>query len=222
MMLKPWVKLPTAWIERRGLTAFRWKQAEGSAGIAGLMVLMALAHRAEDPTGRTRLTYDDLATATGLSRTKISHGLGVLVKFGVVARIPEERSTYQLVDYNPGRSWGMLPARFLYGNETITAFQDFHLRRITELDALKAYFAFVARRDNETNMARMTYVTIENYTGIHRNRIRSAISFLAALGLVHVEHLPSQAHEYGFANAYRLAHLYPRRHMGTSGRALLQ
>ena len=40
MRLNTWVKLPTAEIEAGGLKSFHWRQGEGSAGIAGLMVLM--------------------------------------------------------------------------------------------------------------------------------------------------------------------------------------
>jgi hypothetical protein len=78
----------------------------------------------------------------------------------------------------------------------------------------------VARRDNTTKMAHMNYETITRYSGIDRGRIRSAVSLLAALGLVHVERLPSAANSQGIANGYRLSHLNPYVHMGTRGRGM--
>lgn len=218
MPLNTWVKLPTAWIEAGGLKSFRWGQGEGSAGIAGLMVLMALAHHADQQTGVVRLTYDSLMTATGLSRTKISHGLGALEERAIVVRTESRRGEYQLVKYDPARSWGKLPARPLYRQKQIIAFRDFHLRRVVELDALKAYLSFVARRNNKTNLALMGYYKIEEYSAIPRNRIKSAVSLLVAHGLLYVEYVASDVSEYGVANAYRLAHLDAYRHMGTSGR----
>ena len=218
MALKTWVKLPTAWIEEGGLKTFHWKQGEGSAGIAGLMVLMVLAHHGDDKDGTVRLTYDRLTAATGLSRTKVSHGLATLIQRGIVTRTPDQRSAYELVGYDPTQSWGKLPARPLYRDGQIEAFREFHLRRVTELDALKAYFAFVARRNRRTNVANISYPKIVEYAAIPRNRIKSAISLLAALNLVHVEHLPSQTSEYGVANAYRIVHVDSHHHMGTQGR----
>ena len=218
MRLNTWVKLPTAEIEAGGLKSFHWRQGEGSAGIAGLMVLMVLAHHADQQTGVVRLTYDSLTTATGLSRTKVSHGLGALVERGIVARAESARGIYQLVNYDPAKSWGKLPARPLYRQDRILAFRDFHLRRVVELDALKAYFSFVARRNNKTNFAHMSYYKIEEYSGIPRNRIKSAISLLVAHSLLYVEHVSSDVKEYAVANVYRLAHLDAYRHMGTHGR----
>ena len=218
MRLRFWVKLPTAWIEARGLRAFRWgRRGSGSAGIAGLMVLTVLGHRAEPDSGEVRATYNDIVTATGLSRTSVSAGLRVLESENVVARVPEKRSTYQLVGYDPDRGWGKLPARKLYRGDEILAFRDFHLRRIAELDALKAYFVFIARRDATRNLVLLSYDKITDYTGIPRIRIKSALSMLLAHGLVYVEQVASEETPYA-ANTYRIAHLDTRRHMGTTGR----
>ena len=218
MQLDTWVKLPTAWIESGGLRSFHWRQSEGSSGAAGLMVLMVLAHHADQQTGVVRLTYDNLTTATGLSRTKVSHGLNALVERDIVTRLERGRGTYQLVNFDPTRSWGKLPARPLYQNEQVQAFRDFHVRRVAELDALKAYLAFVARRNNRMNLALMSYYKIEEYAAIPRNRIKSAISLLAVNSLVYVEQVSSTVSEHGVSNAYRLAHLDAYRHMGTRGR----
>lgn len=219
-VMKTWVKLPTGWIEAGGLKDFRWKQGEGSANLAGLMLLTVIAHHSDDEHGVAQLTYDQLQAATDLSRTKISQGLSALVDRGLVERLGAQ-SAYRITNFDPARGWGKLPARGLYRQQAIPAFYEFHLRRATELDALKFYYAVVARRDNDTNLARMNYETIEEYAGIPRNKIKSALSLLAVNNLVHVEHVPSWSSEYGVSNAYRLAHLDTNRHMGNRGRRLI-
>ena len=104
----------------------------------------------------------------------------------------------------------------------IVAFDDFRLRRVAELDALKLFFFFVARRDNKTNLANIGYGKIEEYTNIKRVRIKTAISFLASLSLVHVEHVRIETNEYGISNAYRVVGMSPYNHMGTTGRSMIE
>ncbi len=216
--MKQWVRLPTAWIEEGGLKALRWQDGAGSSNVAGLMLLSVIAHRADDDGLASHVTYDVFCQATGLSRTMVASGLSILYGHGLVEKSKDAQSAYQLCNYDPAKGWGKLPARGLYRQDRIPAFHDLHLRKVTELDAMKLYFAVVARRDNATNWARMSYETIEHYAGIPRNRIRSAISLLAASHLLHVDHLASQDSEFGVSNAYRLAHLETSRHMGTTGR----
>ena len=216
--LKPWVKLPNGWIEDRGLREFRWAHGEGSDNVAALMRLTVISHHMDDETGVARLTYDLLCDMTSLSRAKMSAGLDVLTERGQVERELEGRSSYRLVGYNPAMGWAQFPADGLYDDGTITAFRQLNLRLPVELDALKLYFLFASRRDRKTNMAKISYEKIEEYCGVAHNSIRRAISFLAAHGLVHIDHVPSATSEYGVASAYRLAHLNTRQHMGTRGR----
>lgn len=217
--MKQWVKLPTRWIESGGLKKLRWEKEVGSSNVAGLMVYGVIAHRADDDGIAEHLTYDDFTVATGLSRTKVSNGLDVLYEMELVAKDQQRQSMYHLLGYDPAKGWGKLPARGLYRGKSIPAFHEMHLRKNTELDAFKLYYAVVARRDNDTNVARMSYVKIEEYAGIPRNRIRSAISLLAANNMLHVDHMKSLESDYGVSNAYRLAHLETTRHRGTSGRS---
>ncbi|MDF3351944.1 hypothetical protein HKX17_17745 [Sulfitobacter sp. KE34] len=219
--MKSWVKLPTGWIDTGGLKSFRWKRGEGSANVAGLMLLAVIAHHADDEHGVVQITYDSFQAATGLSRAKISDGLSALVDRGLVERLAAQ-SAYRIVEFDPSRGWGKLPARGLYRHERIPAFHELRLRRVAELDALKLYYGVVARRDNDSNLARMNYETIEEYAGVPRNRIKSALSLLAVNNLVHVEHVPSWSNEYGVSNAYRLTHLETNRHMGNRGKHLLR
>lgn len=221
MALPDWVRLPSAWIEANGLQKFRWAgDGKGSDNTAALMTLAVIAHHANGESGVARLTYDALCLATGLSRAKLSNGLDVLEKINVVERTPEGRSTYKLINFDPQAGWAKLPAKRLYSSGRIYAFDDFRLRSATELNALKLYFLFAARRGRDTNMANISFDKIETYTGIDRHRIKAAISLLASLALVYVEHLPSQTNEHGVANAYRLAGLDSYSHMGTKGRGL--
>ncbi len=219
MAMREWVRLPSRWIEDGGLRQLQWTKSasSGSDNLAALMVLSPIAHNA-DEVGLAKCTYDQLSLATGLSRSKVSNGLSVLDKLGVIDREPSGRSTFQLTNHNTAGGWSKLPAKRLYNSGRIIAFDHFKLRTMTELHALKLYYLFVRRRSSETNMAHLSYDKIEDYSGIERARIRKAISFLASVGLVHVEHTASMLNERGTANAYRLPFLDPYVHFGTRGR----
>ena len=219
MAMMNWVRLPTGWIEQRGLRSFTWKAGEGANGIAALMVLTALAHQADPETGGlVKATYNTLANATQLSRAKLSEGLKVLEARGLITKEPRGQSTYQLTDYEQV-PWGKLPARPLYRRDgAIGAFKHFKLRSATELHALKLLLLIVARRDDKTNLANISYAKIEEYAGILSHQIRGAVSHLTGLGLLHIEQAPSTISEVGVSNAYRLPHVDPRNHRGTTGR----
>jgi hypothetical protein len=222
MALMKWVRLPSDWINyRHGLKKLQWKgDGVGSDATAALMALTAIAHHANDQSGIAWRTYDALCLATGLSRAKLSNGLDVLQKLQVIERMPEGRSTYRLCGFNPNERWAKLPAQGMYASDRIAAFNELRLRKESELNALKLYFLFVARRSRETNMANISYSGIEEYTGIERAKIKSAQSLLAALSLIYVEHLPTDKYANGIANAYRIVGIDPYKHMGTLGRGL--
>ncbi len=111
-----------------------------------------------------------------------------------------------------------MPAKGLYSGDRIAAFDPFKLRAVAELDAMKLYLLFASRRNNESNFADISYDKITEFSGVERSRLKTAISVLAAHGLVYVEHRPSAINDHGVASAYRLAHLDPYVHMGTRGR----
>jgi hypothetical protein len=98
----------------------------------------------------------------------------------------------------------------MYSGGRIRAFDDFRLRRVVELDAMKLFLLFVQRRDRKSNLAIISYDKIEDYTGITRPRIKSALSFLSAFPLVYVEPQPSVQSEFGVSNAYRIVGIEPR------------
>lgn len=218
MKLQLWTKLPSSWIEGGGLHQFRWAKGQGADNAASLMALAVIAHHVEPETGIARLTYDELADMTSLSRAKVSAGFTLLADRSLIKRMPDGRSSYQLSGYNPVSGWAKFPAKGLYHNGVVAAFTEFRLRRPAELEALKLYFLFAARRSREDNMAKISYEKIEEYSGVVRNNIRRALTVLGANGLVHVEYCNSGQSEYGTASAYRLTHLESHVHMGTRGR----
>jgi hypothetical protein len=213
-----WVKLPSRWIEERGLRDFRWTRGEGANNLAGLMSLAVIAHHADADTGVARLTYDDVSAIASLSRAKLSAGLSLLAERNLVEPGPGGRSHYRLVGYQPASGWAKFPAAALYSNGVVAMFASFHLRLRSELDALKLYFLLASRRDRNTGLTRISYDKIEEYAGIPRPGIVNARSVLAAHGLVRIEFMPSTVSEKGVASAYRLAYLDSYRHMGTIGR----
>ena len=217
MMMREWVRLPTAWIYAAGLTRFRWRAGTGADNIAALMSLAAIAHHADDETGVSIITYDRLCISTGLSRAKIAAALNVLEEREIIERRANGRSTLKLCNYDRTKGWGKLPARKLYSGGVISAFSDFHLRQPAELHALMLYYLVVAFRNNTTNMAKIGYDKIEEYTGIDRGRIKGGLNVLTANRLVHIEHLPATRDGH-VASAYRLACLDSYSHMGTAGR----
>lgn len=220
MVRLDWVRLPTRWIEAGGLREFRWGTS-GGAGIAALLTLIVIAQHADQTTGAARLTYDQLSLATGLSRATLSAALTRLRSLDLVEPAPAlGQSGYHLVGFDPNAGWGKLPARRLYVGDTVPAFAEFKLRNVNELNALKIYLLFVARRDRETNFINLSYDGIEAYSGIDRARIKPALNVLVVQNLVHVDQVRSSSHEGGVANAYRIVHINPYQHMGTLGRTL--
>lgn len=217
--LPEWVKLPNAWIEKGGLRKFRWDRGLGADNIAALMTLSIIAHHMRPADGIAHVTYDDLATKASLSRAKVSNGLAIIEGRGLIEREPEGRSTYRVCGFGQTESWAMFPAKGLYRNGVISAFSDFRLRRASELEALKLFFLIASRRSRQTNTANITYEKIEELAGIATQHVKRGLTILGANGLVHVERMPSALSEHGVYNAYRLAHIYPRQHRGTIGRA---
>ncbi len=220
--LRPWVMLPTGWIAQGGLKAFRWSKGEGASSLGALMVLIVIAQHADKATGIAELTYDELTAATGLCRSKVAEGLARLGAQKLISKVGTERSQYLLADYDLYQGWGKLPASRLYTNERVWAFDNFRLRQPAELDALKLYLLFVALRDDASNLTRVSYEKITDYSGVAKNNIKRALSLLAVEGLLHVERVASSRSEYGIVNAYRLTFLDTRNHMGTKGRSDLQ
>ena len=217
MKFPEFTKMPITWINDGRLKKFRWND-KGSDNLAALMTYLAILNHMEASNGIARVTYDQLTTATSISRQKVSAALDLLERRKMILREPEGRSSIGVCDYNPNEHWAKVPARGLYREGEIWGLSEFRLRRRAELDAMKLYFLFAARRNRETNMAQISYGKIEEASGVTENYIKSALTVLGANGLVHVERLQSNQSERGISNAYRLCYLDTRRHMGTTGR----
>lgn len=214
--------MPSGWILRRGLKKFDWRNGgEGANHLAALMAYAAFLHTADEETGVTRLTYDDICERTGLSRPKLSSGLQILKVNAVIESVPDAlQSTYRLSAFDPAEGWAKFPGKCLYSGGRIVAFDEFRLRKRVELEALKLFYLFIAQRDRATNTANLSYDKIEEYTGINRTRIKSALSFLASLSLIYTERAPSSVNEYGISNSYRIVGIDTSNHSGTRGRSL--
>ena len=219
-MTPEWVRLPIGWIADHRLKEFKWANSgPGADQVAALMTLVAIAHCADQETGRARLTYDELTKRACLSRAKVSAGLKVLQDRKLITRRADgRRSDVGLANYDHNLGWAKLPMKTMYAAGRIRAFDEFTLRRPIELDAMKLFFLFAERRDRASNVANISYDGIESYTGIARQKIKPAQSLLAALSLVYVELTLSTQSERGIANAYRIVGVESRVHRGTRGR----
>ena len=220
MPMHKWVKLPSRWVEDNGLRALRWSSTTGSANTAALMLLTSIAHGADEVSGIAHVTYAQFENSLGISRTKISAGLRILEELKVIES-EERRSGYQLTGFpkpnEPG--WAKFPARRMYApNGVITAFKDFTLRKRTELDALKLFFLFVARRSSDTNMANLSYESIQERSGVDQTRIKPALSLLATHEMVYTEQLPRMDGGLGVSHGYRIVGIDPTIHAGTRNR----
>ncbi|MDO1585507.1 hypothetical protein [Rhizobium oryzicola] len=221
-MMRTWVPLPTVWIEQQGLKQFAWSDGGGGSDQASALIcLMLIAHHT-DGFGLARLTYGKIGDIAGLSRSKISGGLEVLAERGLIIK-EQERSVVRLSNLNTAvGGWGMLPAKGLYSTTgRIPFFRRLHLRHRAELDALKLYLLFVARRDITRNVVDLSYDKIREYAGISRKKIPDALSLLSVNGLIRHERQPSDINDYATMNSYRLSYLDSYRHPGTTGRAQL-
>lgn len=218
----PWVMMPTKWVLDGRLKRLAWGKDFGSNNLAALIVLAPLLHKMDRTSGESHITYNELERATSLSRHKISDGLEVLKQLEIISESESGRSHYQIADFDPSLNWAKFPGSKLYREGRISFFDELHLRKRVELDAMKLWYFFSVRRDNDVNLAKVTYDQISDGTGIPRDRLKSGVSFLAANSLVHVEHIPSRHSEYGVANAYRLPQIDASRHMGTVGRSITE
>jgi hypothetical protein len=215
------VRLPSRWIIASGLKGFTWASGAGAeqnaAHIVALMVLILIAHDADQTTGVAKITYDQMVERSSSSRAMVSVGLKILLAQGLITKEGQGRSSLALVGFEPLNGWAKLPAKRLYDKDVVTAFTRFKLRVRTELDALKLYLLLLAFRENETNLARISYAKISEYTGIATRHITAAGSFLNGLPLIYTEWSRSTESDHGISNAYRIVGIDPYVHRGTRG-----
>lgn len=231
--MKEWVRMPSYWVKDQEsllLRNFKWSGPSKSDQIAALMLFVVLNHHANDITttsfkelGLCALTYSQLSEISGLSRAKVAGGLRILKDHKLISQVGNGRNNiYKIANFGTQGGWSKLPAKKLYSSDLkkINSFYKFNLRSKNELNALKTYFLIIALRNNEINYAQISYDKISQYTGINRSEIRSAISLLINLGLVHVDVGSSMVNQELTTNMYRPCYLEPYKHRGTALREI--
>lgn len=217
----PWIRCPTDWVlHTETLPLFKWGEGGGAAHISALMCLTVIVHESDQTTGIARVNYDKFVTATERSRSSVASGLAVLKEMELIES-GSTQSEYVQTTFDPKAGWGKFPWKPLYRDDTIRWFSQCHLRSRTELDALKLLYLFVALRDDQSNLATVSYDRITERTKISRQYITRALALLAVNGLVFVQQVRSAENEYAVANTYRLCGVDSHNHRGTRGRAEL-
>jgi len=240
--MQSWVRMPSRWLRQKEadliLPKMVWVGDGKAAQISALMIYIVMVHHArrldqldrEDvingdelpyQNGEVNLSYSDMQKITDLSRTMVSAGIKILVGYGLIQRLPEskglgKKARYIVDDFDGAFGWAKLPMRKLYRSGVITAFGDFNLRKRTELDALKIYLIIVAFRDRNANETRISFDKISDYTGVTRNYIKAALSFLVVQNLIQVDKHLNEGSELMNHNVYRVRHIESTIHAGTS------
>jgi len=197
MAINEWAKMPSWWIHKDYclLSKFNARGSNLADSTAALMLYIAIVLRANkfspkkkkgDISLSVKLSYDEFNEITFLSRALISRGLKKLCKNEIITIDKSNKTNiYQLIYKDGKERWGKLPFKYICENSgLIKPFKDFTLRKKTELHALKLYLLFIERRDFSTNYARVSFDTINSYTGINRNDIESGLSLLINLNLI--------------------------------------
>lgn len=215
--MKPFAKMPRRWVLNHGLKLFKWQGEDKATHIAALMAYIAIVQRAKD--GKVVLTLDSLAKAIYASRQKVHDGTELLHGYGLVikqAGLGRSGSLYSLVDTEG--TWQKLPALTVTEKGKVMFFKDFHLRKKSELNALKLYLLLITFRDNTDNSTKIAYDRITDYTGIARNEIKSAIDILIHHNFIRLESQASLNWDDMKMNVYRIRGVDTSLHRGTVGR----
>ncbi|HZO52695.1 MAG TPA: ArsR family transcriptional regulator [Bryobacteraceae bacterium] len=137
----------------------------------------------EQPGYVADASYDELATATGLSRSLISQGLARLLELKLITlEGSRQKRIYRLTWGNT--KWFKLPCYAIVKNGAIEPFKSFTLRSKYELHALKLYLYLAAIRSNKQFFSVASFETIHKRIGISERDIRKASSHLVSTGLL--------------------------------------
>lgn len=227
-VLMAWSRLPPDWVLEGRLAQLNWKDHK-AASTAALLLLLPLAHHmAVTPTptcpyGYAKISFNDLAEITGVSKPLIRPALNLLSDVLGVVRIevaPFGGSHRYGFVADTERNFRKVPARGLYDRDAkrLVIADYFKLRSKAELNALKLYYLFIVMRDESKNYASVAYSNIEKYTGVRESDVKKANSHLINAGLIHVDQVlaPEQTYRH---NAYRIIGIKPRIHAGTQNLA---
>lgn len=231
-----WRKMPSGWMVKGDFTlsGLKWSRNYGSANAAALMVYYVLclyaSHR-DDPisgleSGEAKITYKELAEATGISRAKVWEGLDVLKTFGLIevsSSHNERNNIYKIINYNE-TPWCKVPLRKFVKNKSLSGvFSDFSLRKKTSLHAMKIFFLLLKFRDDVQNYTAVTYDKIALYTGITKNDIRPALSLLQHARLILLDRVNDDRGGYVTSNyrhnVYWIVGMNSRKHFGTNSKS---
>ncbi|PHV28327.1 hypothetical protein CSQ93_08385 [Janthinobacterium sp. BJB426] len=189
-----WRKMPVSW-QKDPEFQQRIRAASQGTAIAALKIYLAICLKAEFhetdrlPAGSAQLSLTTLCELLDLSRPMVVDGLKLLVEWNIVARIGGRPTILQIVGFDEPPYWVKLPKRPLYGSKSenaIQALMQLPNRKRSSLHALQLYLYLASIRDKHTNMAKLSYDQGAVTLGVSRNHFSSAVSLLAAVGLLTV------------------------------------
>lgn len=220
-----WSKIPTVWIRYDGgLKNFSIQDIGGHAAALKIYMSIALlaAYRNKPPrlyAGQASMSYDQFEELTGLSRSLIPRGLAVLRERGLVQVIDTEKiHSYRLVGYEDETlGWGKIPRDHLRSGRLSPGGRLAALghRHQVDLNSLKIYLALVAFRDGASGYSMLSYDKIVEHTGVHRSRIRPALTSLFDAQLVAVDSIMDHPAKSNAANRYVVLGLSGKRAAST-------
>lgn len=170
------------------MSYLRWRQHKGGA-TAALMVLFALAIKSnldQKTQGRAGnqvvATYEHIMALTNLSRGPIAKGLQLLRELGAITTIKDGNGciyTLQGIDV-PGDYCEFPQGHLLDGQTTMRRLKGLHIaiKNRSSLDAMKLYMLLLAMRERYSNVARVSYAAIREYTGMRKEEISVAVQLL--------------------------------------------
>ena len=166
---------------KRKIYLCKWSE-KGSDFIAALLIYISLIKECNEE-GKISLTYKFFEDNINLSRAKIASGIKLLENKLEIIDINRDyrNSIYTIKNYEPFH-WGKVPVQNFY-NTCLS----FKLRSMDELHALMLYIIIITYRNNVTNFTEISYTKIADIAKMNRNHIRSAISKLVAINLIHVD-----------------------------------
>lgn len=182
-----WVKMPTNWIRyERGLD--RFTVGELGVSVSALKIYIALAAAqhvqpaSESYASTVRMSYTEIAEATGVARAMIGPSLSMLAGLIQITR-GEGRQTneYVLNGFEGRGGWAKLPAEYIGARNTLP---DFSSRLKSDLGALKLYLLLLSFRTNTTGLARLSYDKATDYLRISRSDVSAGKSRLIDSGLI--------------------------------------
>lgn len=196
-----WVRMPSTWIKKGGLTVFSPRnQGEAVTALKLYLAILSAAGGKRLPDSDrscTALSYTDLESQSDVSRGMIPRGLGLLEPLiRVEPGTGRATNLYVIRDY-PAKGaggWAKLPSGYIQQDNKLRGFSP---RSRTDLSALKLYLLLLAFRENVSNEARISYDKIREYSNLHRNDISRACSKLLDSKLVMIGRGGDNAHGAG-------------------------